>query len=196
MTRLILLRYEPAHEIMALFVLCKLILQTHKRSHPVGLDVWFIDRTLRLLPYSMCANSEGSGETVRMHRLTWAFTGRLCEKYHNLMCWLIYGVLTLISVPFISTILSKLSPIMYHMKDRQTVSQTVVCQTASQTASLPARQTDRQRNHTCKKTHSPDTIALLIIFSATGPWPWPKEIDWILKFERQNRCTCTWINRT
>ena len=30
----------------------------------------------------MCANSEGSGET-------WAFTGRLCDKYHNLMSWLI-----------------------------------------------------------------------------------------------------------
>ena len=32
---------EPAHEIMALFVLHKLILQTRMRSHPVGLDVWF-----------------------------------------------------------------------------------------------------------------------------------------------------------
>ena len=30
---------EPAHEIMALFVLRKLILQTHMRSHPLGLDV-------------------------------------------------------------------------------------------------------------------------------------------------------------
>ena len=33
---------EPAHEIMALFVLHKLILQTRMRSHPVGLDVWFL----------------------------------------------------------------------------------------------------------------------------------------------------------
>ena len=32
---------EPAHEIMALFVLRKLILQTRMPSHPVGLDVWF-----------------------------------------------------------------------------------------------------------------------------------------------------------
>ena len=31
---------EPSHEIMALFVLHKLILQL--RSHPVGLDVWFL----------------------------------------------------------------------------------------------------------------------------------------------------------
>ena len=30
---------EPAHEIMALFVLRKFILQSSMRSHPVGLDV-------------------------------------------------------------------------------------------------------------------------------------------------------------
>ena len=35
-------RFEPTHEIMALFVLRKLILQTRKRSHPVELDVWFL----------------------------------------------------------------------------------------------------------------------------------------------------------
>ena len=33
---------EPAHEIMVLFVLRKLIIQTRMRSHPVGLDVWFL----------------------------------------------------------------------------------------------------------------------------------------------------------
>ena len=33
---------EPSREIMALFVLSKLILQTRMRSHPVGLDVWFL----------------------------------------------------------------------------------------------------------------------------------------------------------
>ena len=31
----------------------------------------------------MCANSEGSGETLRS--LAWAFAGRQCDKYHNLM---------------------------------------------------------------------------------------------------------------
>ena len=30
----------PSHEIMVLFVLRKLILQTHMNSHPVSLDVW------------------------------------------------------------------------------------------------------------------------------------------------------------
>ena len=47
---------------MALFVLGKLILQTQIRSHPLGLDVWFL--------------------------VAWAFAGSLCDKYHNLMCWL------------------------------------------------------------------------------------------------------------
>ena len=46
-------------------------------------------RTLRLLPY-FTANSEGSDETAQMRRLVWAVTGRLCDKYHNLMSWLIF----------------------------------------------------------------------------------------------------------
>ena len=40
----------------------------------------------------MCANSEGSDETARMRRLAWAFAGRLCDKYHNLMSWLKYSI--------------------------------------------------------------------------------------------------------
>ena len=39
---------EPSHEIMVLFVLRKFILQTGMRSHPAGLDVWFL---LRLFVY-------------------------------------------------------------------------------------------------------------------------------------------------
>ena len=34
--------FEPCHEIMALFILRKLILQKGMSSHPVGLDVWFL----------------------------------------------------------------------------------------------------------------------------------------------------------
>ena len=37
----------------------------------------------------MCANSEGTGETARMRRLTWDLAGRQCDKYHNIMSWLI-----------------------------------------------------------------------------------------------------------
>ena len=46
-------------------------------------------RTLRLLPYFVCANSKGSGETARMRWLASVFAGRLCDKYHNLKSWLI-----------------------------------------------------------------------------------------------------------
>ena len=38
----------------------------------------------------MCANSNSSGETARMRRLAWAFAG----KYHNLMSWLKFLILT------------------------------------------------------------------------------------------------------
>ena len=48
----------------------------------------FNGRTLRLLPYFMCANSEGSGETAQIRRQAWAFAGRLCDKYHDLISWL------------------------------------------------------------------------------------------------------------
>ena len=57
---------EPAHEIMVLFVLRKLIIQTRMRSQLVGLDVWFwSDPTSASILH--CSNSECSGETARMH---------------------------------------------------------------------------------------------------------------------------------
>ena len=68
---------EPAHEIMVLFVLRKLILQTRMRSHPMEARCLIFGRTFRLRQYFMNANSEGSGETARMRRLAWAFAGRL-----------------------------------------------------------------------------------------------------------------------
>ena len=46
--------------------------------------------TLHLLQYFMYANRESSGETALMRRVAWAFAGRLCDKYHNLMSWLPY----------------------------------------------------------------------------------------------------------
>ena len=78
---------------MVLFVLRKLIFQTHMGSHTVELDLWFL---VGSFVYFMWANSEGSGETVRMRRLAWAFAGRLCDKYHNLMSLLIFCVGTLV----------------------------------------------------------------------------------------------------
>ena len=80
--------FELCQEIMVLFVLRKLI-QTHSsnvHTQPSSAARYLIfGRTLRLLPYFMCGNSEGSGKTVWVHRLAWAFTGRLCDKYLNLM---------------------------------------------------------------------------------------------------------------
>ena len=64
------------------------ILQTHMPSHLVGLRCLIFRRSLRLLLYFKCANSEGSGETARMRRLAWAFAGCICDKYHNIMSWL------------------------------------------------------------------------------------------------------------
>ena len=80
--------FEPTHEIMVLFVLRELLLQMRMRSQWARCLIF--SWTLCLHPYFMCANSEGSGETARMRRLAWAFAGRLCDKYHNLISWLIW----------------------------------------------------------------------------------------------------------
>ena len=58
------IKFEPAHEIMAFFVLRNFILQTRMRNRLVEARCLIFGRTLRLLPYFMCANSEGSGETA------------------------------------------------------------------------------------------------------------------------------------
>ena len=76
---------EPAHEIMALFVLRKLIHQMRMRSHPVGLDVWFLVGPFVYF-HTSCVQTVKA--LARMRRLTWAFAGRLCDKYHNLISWL------------------------------------------------------------------------------------------------------------
>ena len=52
-------------------------------------------RILQLLPYFMCATAKA---LARLRRLTSAFAGRLCDKYHNLMSWLIYHYSNLIIV--------------------------------------------------------------------------------------------------
>ena len=80
-------KIEPAHEIMALFVLPKHSSNAHAQSSNRARSLIFC-RTLCLLSCFMWVNSEGSGETARMRRLAWAFAGRLCDKYHNPMSWL------------------------------------------------------------------------------------------------------------
>ena len=82
------------HEITALFVLHKLILQTCMHSHPVGLDVWFLGRPLSTSILHDCMRTAKA--LARLYRcagspepslVAYAFAGRLCDKYHNLMSW-------------------------------------------------------------------------------------------------------------
>ena len=54
-----------------------------------GAKCLIFGRIFCLLPYFKFVNSECSGATMQMRRLTWAFADRLCDKYHNLMSWLI-----------------------------------------------------------------------------------------------------------
>ena len=76
---------------MSLFVLRKLnLLNAHAQPSSVARYL-IVGRTLRLLPYFMCANSEGSGETARMRRRACAFPGRHCDKFNNLMSWIVYS---------------------------------------------------------------------------------------------------------
>ena len=78
---------------MAHFVLREVIFQTRMRSLPVGLDVWLLVGPLVYF-HTSCEQTAklGSGETGHMRRLIWAFAGRLCSKYHNLMSWLIFPI--------------------------------------------------------------------------------------------------------
>ena len=55
---------------MARIALRKPNLQTRIRSNPVGLHVCFFGQALRLLPYFMCAKSEGAVS--------------LCNKYQGI----------------------------------------------------------------------------------------------------------------
>ena len=70
------------HEIMVLLVLHKLNSSNTHAQPSSGAGYLIFGQTLPLLPYFMCANSEGSGETAWMRRLAWALAGRLCDKYH------------------------------------------------------------------------------------------------------------------
>ena len=54
------------------------------RCHPVELDVWFLVG-LFVYSHTLCV------QTAKV--LAWAFVGRLCDKYHNLMSWLILSQL-------------------------------------------------------------------------------------------------------
>ena len=58
-------QYEPCHEIMILFVLRKLILQTRMRCHPVGLDVWFLVGPLSAFLLHVCEQRDCADAQAR-----------------------------------------------------------------------------------------------------------------------------------
>ena len=82
--------FESSHEIMALFVLHKLILQTRMCSHPVGLDVWclvwpfFFFHTSCVRTAKALARLRGCAGSTEPSLVAYVI------KYHNLMSWLIY----------------------------------------------------------------------------------------------------------
>ena len=75
----------PSHEIMALFVLRKLILQTRMRSHPMGRDVLCLVGPFVYF-YTSCIRAAKALARLR----GCAGADRLCDKYHNLMSWLLW----------------------------------------------------------------------------------------------------------
>ena len=80
---------HPSHEIMVLFVLRKLILRTHMCSNPVGLDFWLLAGPFVYFHTSCLRTAKA---LARLHRC-------LCDKYHNLISWLIL-------LPFVCYILA------------------------------------------------------------------------------------------
>ena len=74
---------------MALLVLRKLIIQTRMHNHPVGLDIWFLVGPFVYF-HTSCVRTVKALARLRTRRLAWAFAGCQCDKYHNLMSWLIF----------------------------------------------------------------------------------------------------------
>ena len=56
---------------------------------PVGLDVSFLVGPFVYF-HTSCVRTAKVLARLQMRRLAWAFAGRLCNKYHNLVSWLKY----------------------------------------------------------------------------------------------------------
>ena len=86
--------FEPSHGILVLFDLPKLILQTHMRSHPVGLDVWFLVRHFVYF-HTLCVKALARPVAcVVSTKISWAgsfgFYSSLDQiyfKYYRLLCF-------------------------------------------------------------------------------------------------------------
>ena len=79
--------FEPAHEIMVLFVLHKFILQTCMHSHPMGLDVWFL---VGLFTYFHISCVQTATALVRLRRCADLPEPSLVAYEISTMIWLIF----------------------------------------------------------------------------------------------------------
>ena len=87
--QLSLLRKNLSH-VMRLWYFSSSVNSFFKRACAViqwGLDVWFFVRHFVYFHMSYMRTTKALAR-LQMHRLAWAFAGRLCDKYHNLMSWL------------------------------------------------------------------------------------------------------------
>ena len=74
-------RIETSHEIMVLFVLCKLILQTRMRNHPVRLDVWCLIRPFVYF-HTSCVRTAKALARLRSTIILWAGSLTLQSNHH------------------------------------------------------------------------------------------------------------------
>ena len=72
---------EPSHEVMVLFSLHKLILQTRMRSHPMGLDAWSLVGPFDYF-HTLCVRMRDWADVQA--RLIYMV---LYDKYHNRISW-------------------------------------------------------------------------------------------------------------
>ena len=92
---------------MALFVLHKLILQTRIWSHPVGLDVWFFVGAFVYFHTSCARIAKALARLRACAGSPWAFAGRLCDKYHNLMSLLNFVITSFTNFNLLELLLLK-----------------------------------------------------------------------------------------
>ena len=83
--------WAPSSEFVSLSIPSWQILTAHAQPFREARDLAFCLKVL-LDSLLVWASSGGSGETARMHRLTWTFAARICDKYQirltrSICCW-------------------------------------------------------------------------------------------------------------
>ena len=79
--------YVPAHEILVIIAYAQMyLINAHSGISIKARGLSFV-LSHHLHPYFVYASSGGSGESVHMHRLAWAFAARWNDKYRILVHW-------------------------------------------------------------------------------------------------------------